>query len=374
VVYLKGLPEKVRKTLEKVVTEMRATENVHGIGLFGSWSRGDATTSSDIDLLILDKGNFNYEYVERTEIGGLLIDMDHVPKRWIHGPIPPEIDQKLYEMQILYDRDWSLNNTKLLMVKFYGSPERVDIRTEAHVIESDIYLSRATSAFSREDFRSACLFATVALENILKVLVEITLEPFSNSRFIEKFEVSAAKMGMRDVFNEYLEIAELNKTENAIAKDKMKLFKVIWDEMKATAEQNLQTLESSHFKVKTKLNYYLNPAFLQGLMIRTNALIDSEKAIEASHYLNSIFLDIVENYVWLKSSSEKVKVDYTTLMRSLESLEAKNPKNYDYMLKLLNLSEVDKLNAAKVIEKTRKITFKIRNERKVLIKNRLLKS
>jgi len=374
VVYLKGLPEKVRKTLEKVVTEMRATENVHGIGLFGSWSRGDATTSSDIDLLILDKGNFNYEYVERTEIGGLLIDMDHVPKRWIHGPIPPEIDQKLYEMQILYDRDWSLNNTKLLMVKFYGSPERVDIRTEAHVIESDIYLSRATSAFSREDFRSACLFATVALENILKVLVEITLEPFSNSRFIEKFEVSAAKMGMRDVFNEYLEIAELNKTENAIAKDKMKLFKVIWDEMKATAEQNLQTLESSHFKVKTKLNYYLNPAFLQGLMIRTNALIDSEKAIEASHYLNSIFLDIVENYVWLKSSSEKVKVDYTTLMRSLESLEAKNPKNYDYMLKLLNLSEVDKLNAAKVIEKTRKITLKIRNERKVLIKNRLLKS
>jgi len=374
VVYLKGLPEKVRKTLEKVVAEMRVTENVYGIGLFGSWSRGDAATSSDVDLLILDKSDFNYEYVERTETGGLLIDLDYISKQWIHGSIPPEIDQKLYEMQILYDRDWSLNNTKLLMVKFYGSPERVDIRTEAHVIESDIYLSRATSAFSRGDFRSAYLFATVALENVLKVLVEIALEPFSNSRFIEKFEVSAAKMGMHDVFNEYLEITELNKTDNAIVKDKMKLFKEIWDEMKATTEQNLQTLKSSHFKVKTKLNYYLNPAFLQGLMIRTNALIDSEKAIEASHYLNSIFLDIVENYVWLKSSNEKVKVDYTTLMRSLESLEAKNPKNYDYMLKLLNLSEIDKLNAAKVIEKTRKITLKIRNERKVLIKNRLLKS
>ena len=262
-VYLTGLPEKVRRTLEKVVAEMRVTENVYGIGLFGSWSRGDATTSSDVDLLILDKGNFNYEYVERIEIGGLLIDLDHVPKRWIHGLIPPEIDQKLYEMQILYDRDWSLNNTKLLMVKSYGSPERVDNRTETHVIESDIYLSRATSAFSREDFRSAYLFVTVALENILKVLVEIALEPFSNSRFVEKFEVSAEKMGMRDMFNEYLEITGLNKTDNVTAKDKLKLFKVIWDEMKATTEQNLQTLESSHFKVKTKLNYYLNPAFLQ---------------------------------------------------------------------------------------------------------------
>jgi predicted nucleotidyltransferase len=374
VVYLKGLPEKVRKTLEKVVAEMRVAENVYGIALFGSWSRGDATTSSDVDLLILDKADFNYEYVERIEIGGLLIDLDRVPKQWIHGQIPPEIDQKLYEMQILYDRDWSLNNTKLLMVKFYGSPERVDIRTEAHVIESDIYLSRATSAFSREDFRSAYLFATVALENILKVLVEIALEPFSNSRSVEKLEVSAAKMGMQDVFNEYSEITGLNKTDNVIVKDKLQLFKVIWDEMKATTEQNLQALKSSHFKVKTKLNYYLNPAFLQGLMMRTNTLIDSGKVTEASHYLNTIFLDIVENYVWLKSSSEKVKVNYTALMRSLESLDEKNPKNYNYVLKFLNLGGADKLNAAKAVEKTREIMLKIRRERKVLIKNHLLKS
>ena len=373
-VHLKGLPEKIRKTLEKIVGKMRVTENVYGIGLIGSWSRGDATTSSDIDLLILDKSNFNYEHVERIEIGGLLIDLDHIPKRWIQGPIPPEVDQKLYEMQILYDRDWSLNNTKLLMVKSYGSPERVDIRTEAHVIESDIYLSRATSAFSREDFRSAYLFAAVALENILKVLVEIALEPFSNSRFVEKFEVSAAKMGMGDMFNEYLEITGLSKTDNVVAKDKLKLFKIIWDEMKATGEQNIQTLESSHFKVKTKLNYYLIPAFLQGVVMRTNALLDSGKVVEASHYLNSIFLDIVENYVWLKSSIEKVRIDYTTLMHSLESLERKNSKNYNYMLKFLALSEADKLNAAKAIEKTREIMLKIRRERKALIKNHLLKS
>jgi predicted nucleotidyltransferase len=370
---LKGLPEKIRKTLEKVVAEMRVKENVYGIGLFGSWSRSDATTSSDIDLLILDKSNFSHEYVERIEIGGLLIDLDHVPKQWIQGPIPPEIDQKLYEMQILYDRDWSLNNTKLLMVKFYGSPERVDIRTEAHIIESDIYLSRATSAFSREDFRSAYLFATVALENVLKVLIEIALEPFSNSRFVEKLEVSAAKMGMRDVFNEYSEITGLNKTDNAVVKDKLKLFKAIWEEVKATTEQNLQTLKFSHFKVKTKLNYYLNPAFLQGLVMRTNALIDSGKVIEASHYLSTIFLDIIENYVWLKSSSEKVKVNYTTLIRSLESIDEKNPKNYNYVLEFLNLSEVDKLNAAKMVERTRETMLKIRKERKVLIKNHIQK-
>jgi predicted nucleotidyltransferase len=373
VVYLSGLPEKVRRTLEKVVTEMRVAENVYGIGLFGSWSRSDATTSSDIDLLILDKGSFSYEYVERIGVSSLLIDLDHVPKRWIHGPIPPELDQKLYEMQILYDRDWSLNDTKVLMAKSYCSPERVDIRTETHVIDSDIYLSRATSAFSREDFRSAYLFATVALENILKVLVEIALEPFSNSRFVERLEVSAVKLGMQELFNEYLEIAELDEADDASAKDKLKLFKIVWDEMKATLRQNVQALESSHFKVKTKLNYYLDPAFLQGLVMRTNFIIDSGKVVEASHYLNDTFLDIVENYVWLKSSIDKVKIDYTTLMRSLESVEEKNPKNYNYILKLLKLSNVTKLDAASAIEKSREIILKIRKDRKVLIKNHLLK-
>jgi len=48
-------PEKVRRTLERVVKEMRVKENVYGIGLFGSWSRGDFASSSDVDLLILDK-------------------------------------------------------------------------------------------------------------------------------------------------------------------------------------------------------------------------------------------------------------------------------------------------------------------------------
>ncbi|MCK4482337.1 nucleotidyltransferase domain-containing protein, partial [Candidatus Bathyarchaeota archaeon] len=65
------LPEKIRRTLEKIVREMRIQENIYGVGLFGSRSRGDAAESSDIDLLILDKGNFNHEFVEKIEINGL---------------------------------------------------------------------------------------------------------------------------------------------------------------------------------------------------------------------------------------------------------------------------------------------------------------
>lgn len=368
------LPEKMRKTLEKTVKELAAKRNVYCVGLFGSWTRGDAVTSSDVDLFILDKDDFTYEYVERIEHDGFLIDLDHVPKRWIQGPIPPEIDQKLYEMQILYDRDWALTNTKLLMAKSYSSPERVDIRTEAHVVESDIYLSRATSAFSRQDFKSSHLFATVALENALKVLVEIALQPFSNSRFMETAQSSAAKLGTCSPFDEYVELTGFSRVDSTHAKDRLRLFKAIWDDINTEAKQNLPTLDSTHFKVKTRLNYYLNAAFLRGVVLRATALIEAEKTIEALHYLNNILIDIVENYAWLKSSIDKVKIDYTTLIRSIEGLEGENSTNYKNITTFLGLGTTDRIVAAKEIDKTREAMLRIRRDRKLLIKNHLLKT
>jgi len=204
--------------------------------------------------------------------------------------------------------------------------------------------------------------------------MEVTLEPFSNSRFIEKLEESTAKLGMQNLFTEYLKISELSKVDSVSVEDKLKLFKAIWDEINFTAKQNPRAFESSHFIIKTKLRYYLNPAFLQGMIMRTKSLINSGKAVEAAHYLNNIFVDMIENYAWLKSSIGKVKLDYTTLIRSLESLEEKNPRNYKHIIEFLNLSDIDKLRATETIEKTRKIMIKVRRERKVLIKKYLLKS
>lgn len=362
------LPERIRRTLERLVNQLKLRENVYGIGLFGSWSRGDADPSSDVDLLILDKGSFSDEYVERVEAGGLMIDLNHVPKAWLRSLIPPSLDQKLYEAQIVYDRDWSLTNTKLLMTKSYGSPERVDIRTEAHVIDSDVYLSRATSAFSRKDYRSAHVFATVALESILKVLIDIALETFSNSHLLEAFQTSATKLDRLDDFNEYLAISRLNKTDELSVKEKTRLFKLIWVEMNATARRHSRELESSHFKVKTRLNYYLNPAFLQGALARTDSLINSEKTREASHYLNTMLLDIVENYFWVKSSIEKVRVDLSTIICSLEILESKNPHSLNQIVDFFSLGDVGKPEAASAIEKTRRVSCGIRKDRKVLIK------
>jgi len=356
------------------VREFEAKGNVSGIGLFGSWSRGEDTSTSDIDLLILDDSNLEGEYVERITPSGLMVDLDHVPKQWINTVIPPRLDQKLSELQIFFDRDWALANTKLLMNKSYVSADRIGIRTEAHVVDSDIYLSRATSAFSREDYRSAYVFSVVALESILKVLAEIALQPFSNSHFVERLETSTAKLGIPHLFTEYLNMARFEEVNPSIAKEKLRLFRLIWDEMSNVVKRHPQKLEPSHFRIRTSLKYYLNPAFLQGIIMRSNFMIDNEKLVESLHYLEAIFLTIVENYAWLKSSIDRIKIDNTLLLRSLESLEKKNPKNYERIVDFLDLKNIERLDAARAIRRTKEIMSKIRKDRKVLIKNHLTKS
>lgn len=363
------LPEKMRKTLERLVNDLKSRVDVYGVGLYGSWSRGDAATSSDVDLFVLNKSDLGYEYVERLEKSGLFIDLDFVPRKWFYGPIPPETDQKLQEMQILYDRDWLLTNTKLMMAKSYSTPERVDIRTEDHILSSDIYLSRATSAFSREDYLSAYIFTTVSLENTLRILAEIAMESFSNSHFTERMEHAAVKLGMHEMFQRYLEISKLNEADDSGIRNKLRLFEATWEEINITAKRSLNKATTTHFKVLTNLNYYLNPAFLQGVMTRTASIVDDRQTIEASHYLNNILLDIVENYVWLRSSSSNIRIDYTTLMRSLRTLEQKNPKTYDQIAALISPRNIGRTEANDAIRKTREIALNIRKNRRILAKN-----
>ena len=371
------LPEKLRKTLEKIVKEMAANETVSGTGLFGSWSRGDAASSSDVDLLVLSIKPLKDEYVERISVGDIFLDLNFVPKHLIQGLINPKLDQKLYEVQILSDKDWTLTNTKLLMTRFYGSPERVEMRTENHIIESDIYLSRATSAHAKGDYLSAQLFAVVAMENILRVLLEITLEPFSNSRFLEKVEIAAEKLGMPEIFNDYLVMAKLNDVNITSAEEKLKLLKAVWDEMSFTVKRKFQMLKNVHFKIRTSLNYYFNTAFMQGTILRANSMINSAKFAETLHYLSSISLDIIENYAWLKAIIEKQKIDHTSLIRSIEKLEKgdlKHSQNIVKLLSLTNTASISKAEAAETIKKARKDIWKIRRERKHLIKTHISKS
>lgn len=366
------LPEKIRSTLKKLVQKLKAQETVSGIGLFGSWSRGDADPSSDIDLLIIDEQNFNCEYVDRLEPNGLLIDLNYIPKKWITGPVPSEIDQRLYEVYILYDRDWSLENAKEWMSKAYRTPERVDVRTEAYLVESDIYTSRATSAHARGDFQSACVFAGIGVEFILKLFIEVNMLPISNSHFIRALEESAEKLEMPKLFNDYLTTARLSKLDHHDTEKKIGLFKDTWGDVATFMREHASTLNSLHFKVKTVLGYYGKRSFSKGVVARSCALLDKGMYVEASHYVLRTLVGMLENYAWLTSADEGIKLDYTTLLRSLRDLKETRGV-YENAIEAFNVNDVDREEADKTIKLAKETILNVRRQRKDLI-NRFIDS
>lgn len=357
------LPEKIRWTLNKIVKQMWTAENVYGIGLFGSWSRGDAAATSDVDLLILDAEDLNYEYTERREIGGLLIDFNYIPKKWLAGVMPTELDQKINELQIFYDRDWTFSNTKTWVTKFYHTLERISIRTENHVVEADIFLSRATSAFARKDYQSAHMYTRIALEEILKILLEITNQPFSTSRFIQALKKAAEKLEKPQLFEQYMNTTELSNETQKEAEEKLKLFKNIWDEAFLETKKSLTEKPQFHPQTRKKLEYYMNPLFLQGIIMRTKTILHQSTPAEATHYIQNTLIQILENYAWLKT--QNTKLDLTTLIRALQNLQ--QPKIHQKTLQTLNLQNNNQEHTEKIIQTIKHTIKQIRNERKQLI-------
>lgn len=362
------LPERVREVIKSLVRDLSERETVLGVGMFGSWSRGDAVPSSDVDVVIVDGREFDYEYVERIKSGGLLVDLNYIPRKWITGSVPPEIDQKLFEAKVSYDRDRSLTNVKNWMSKTFWRFERVDLRTETYLIESDMYLSRASSAHAKGDFQSACVFAGVGMESILKILIEVNQFPISNSRFIEAVGESAEAVEMPELIADYLVTARLSDVNRRGAEKKLNLFKDAWEDVASFMKEHASTLDSLHFKIKTKLQYYGNPVFLEGMTARSQALMNIRTRAEAPHYMIHTLTELLENYAWLASAVEGVKLDYTILLRSLRDFKKSPTRVYKTAVEALNVESVSQKEAKKAVECAKRTILAVRRQRKELIK------
>lgn len=365
---LARLPDKLRLVLERVVRNLSRRETVSGVGLFGSWSRGDAAMSSDVDLLVLNGRDFKYEYVDRLEREDLLVDLNYIPKKWVTGSVPPEIDQKLYEMVVLYDREWLLTNIKDWISRTYQKPERVGIRTEVYLVESDIYLSRAASAYGRGDFQSACVFAGMGLESMLKILVEVNLLPISNTHFVGALERSARKLECPKFFAAYLVVSRLYRLGRRDAERRVGLFRAAWDDVSSFVKDNASALDSLHFKVRSKLGYYGKPGFLRGVIARSQEIIDAGMYAEASHYVLRVLVDLLENYAWLASAVEGVKLNYTTLFRSLKGLKETPTRVYETAVEAFNVRDVTQREAEETVKLARETALNVRRQRKDLIR------
>jgi predicted nucleotidyltransferase len=359
------LPEKIRNPLDKLVKNLKTRETISSISLFGSWSRGDAEPSSDVDLLIANNIPFDDEYTERLEQKGTLIDLNYIPQKWVTGAIPPEIDQKVHEAYILYDREWTLTSTKEHVMTSFYVPERLKIRAENHLVDADIYISRATSAQSRGDYESAQVFAVTSTHTMLKTIIETARLPITNSRYLKTLERATEQLKEASLLADYLQIAKLTNASQNEVEERLSSFKAVWEEVASYTRTHPQMLNSMHFKIRTKLVYYTTLAFLQGMVLRSQALLNEGAYQEAANYLSITLVDILENYMWLKAAEQNIRLDYTTLIRSLKGLQ-KPSTIYKNATKALNLGSTDENETEKTITKAKQIILEVRQQRRML--------
>jgi predicted nucleotidyltransferase len=360
------LPEKIRRPLDKIVKNLQTRENTSSISLFGSWSRGDADpSSSDVDLLIVDNQPFEYEYTERIEQNGTLIDLDHIPQKWITDTAPPEIDQKIHESYILYDREWKLANTKEHMMNSFYTPERYRIRTENYILDADIYLSRATSAHARGDHESAQLFATISAQTILKTVIEAAKLPLICSHYLETLKMATKQLDELSLLSNYLTVNGLEDLSPPQVAEKLSHFKQVWDEISTFTKTKVSLLDSMHFKIKTKLNYYTTPAFLQGTILRSQALLDETAHQEAANYLLITLADMLENYAWLKAAEQGTRLDYTTLLRFIKGLKQNPSTIYKNAANVFGIESTEEKVAEKTIITAKQVVTEVRQKRKI---------
>jgi len=365
---LERLPENIRGILSSLIEDFKSRESVISVGLFGSWSRGDATSSSDVDLLVVDGRNLDYEYVERAEIDGVFLDLNYIPEKWVLRDFPPEIDQKIYEAEILHDPNGTLERAKNTMMKIMWLPERVEIRTGDYLVKADTLLSRGLSAYGRERYQSAKLNAMLALETIMKILIEVNKIPLSNSHYMRALEASMKKMDLNKLYQEYLGIAGLSKVKRKDAERIFKSFVEVWSGVVDIVEANSSAIKTLHQEIINNLNFYCKPSFLRGIIVRVRSLLEEGSFVEAAHYMLRSSVDMLENYAWFLASMEGTQFDYTDLVGRLKNSEISSSRVPENALdEVLMVKDVSLQDANLSLEKARDIILNIRQRRKELI-------
>jgi len=361
---LERLPENSRSVLERLLKDLESRESVVGVGLFGSWSRGDASLSSDVDLLVVDGRDFEYEYVERAEIENVFLDLDYVPSKWVLKQIPSEIDQKLFESQVLFDRNGRFAVAKELMSKNYWTLERAEMRIGDFIVQADTYLSRIVSALNRDDFQSAKVSAVFGLTAAMRVLLEVARKPYSNSRFLRMLESTTIRLGKSELYEEYVDLSGLSRLNRQNAEGILDSVSEIWQQVINFVQANSSKIENIHVRVKNELNYYCKENFLKGMQARAQTLINESLYEEAAHYLFRASIGMLENYVWLLSSLEGTRFDYTYLFQRLKTSSLSAPSIYQKAVDAFNLADVSQNEAEEAQKKAKEIVSAVRKKRR----------
>jgi hypothetical protein len=358
---MEALPGSIRGVFSMLVEGLAGDPGVQALGLFGSWVRGEATVSSDFDLLVVEGSGLDYEYSEVEVRDGLVVDLHRVPLGWVQEPVSPLLDYRLHETLVLHDPGGVLGAARGFLERVYMSPRRVEVRTDGLLATSEMHLSRASAAFSRRDPETASAYVGAGLMSAVAVLLDIAGVPVTRRAFVWNLRRSCVKLGMEDVYRDFLSMSGVSGVEPDMVSDALGGFEATWGCVSSFVSEHGGVLGSLHGKVRREVEYLTSGPVLEGLVGRAREMLSVGNCVEALVFLRGWMLPLLEGYAWVVSAVEGEKYDYTSLFKVVGGDVREGA------LGVLGLSGVTLRAAGDALVATRRLVGDLRLDRRRLV-------
>ena len=201
----------------------------------------------------------------------------------------------------------------------------------------------------------------------MKILIDTNKLPWSNSHFMRSLESSTERFGFPKLYNDYVEVAGFSGLNMLKADSMLNSFFAMWKEAISFIGANSSIVKTLHARVRNNIDYYGKDSFLRGMSARVESLIDKSLFVEAAHYVFRTSVSLLENYVWLVSTMEKKRFDFTTLFKNLTDSAISPKEVYKKAEEAFGVQEVSAQKAESFLRKTKETIFNIHQKRKELV-------
>lgn len=360
------LPKGIRSTFDKFIDDLAKQATVSSVGLFGSWPRYEASPASDYDVLVVDSRRYDFEFRERVEYGGLMMDITRIPREWVERVVIPEVDHMLSESIILYDPSGMLKRAKDWVGANYRTPGRIEVRTEQYLSTADTLHSRASAARVRGDMETASLFSDMALTPVAHIIIDIADLPITRSAFIWNLRRACDVIDMIGIYKVIISAMRLSGLEKGDVSSYLDRFENVWRRVSGYMADNQDVIKGLHDRLRNEISYLTDPTMLKGIFGRAEEMIDENNFIEAAHYMRSWLQPLMEDYAWLIAAKQGNKLDYTSLVRTVRLYEGPGGI-YDNAAEIFNIKNIEANAVQQEIDTVRSIIAHTRKKRREMI-------
>lgn len=224
VLHMRERLKQLQQVAEKEVVRLAEQERVMAVGITGSLARKDVWERSDLDLVAVLDDEKDVFYVDFNDKPSVPIDIAFISK----GLLTRRYHAFLYGCEITYDPTGILGKAVRNANRMFYSDAEVKRRIREYKTATEKNLNKAVEAIKR-DAPSSVLHSRNAVFDVSSILMEKSRCLTSHHHGVGKREEAFKKLGLEELYAEFLSTIRLDKIDAEGAKPYILLLRRLYD-------------------------------------------------------------------------------------------------------------------------------------------------